>query len=400
MSIAAERIDRLENIRDHVSGGGTLTGLADNAGVLTSEQCQQLATGFVGCNVVIDVTEFLCQVVKQSTKEIVPGIRYADIQKSWNGNGSVHAGEIVGPLAGEESFLRSHDPWYCINRWLAVEAIIRVVEEADVAEGERRRVGDIVLSIYKSDTLDDALGPRSCSARSSAAIYGFTTWWGAYTSALASILAQLKLMLDDLSEVPARIVKRMIGRTIANQIDSGGDKHAGRRTAGTVNPPAIYSLTARKNNQLHQCIASMNKDVTIPEIARTGWVRDTVQCLIDAKERRRRFSFRPDAFRKLSTLLDWVTEKDVERGDGRRLAALDEIVAQRRGRIDGDGIDRVIDELNELANVLRFRGRPVDWANYRPVEDLFGKPLIAEFDFYGWKERALDYGIPRIDPAL
>lgn len=396
MSIAAEKVNRLENIRDHLNQGGTLTGQTNNAGVLTSKQCRQLAQGFVGCNVVRDVIDFLCPIIKESTDEIVPGIRYVDLHASWTGSATIHAGALVRPLEGEESFLRGHDPWRCINRWLAVEAVIRVVEEVEIAEGEGRRPSDIAISIANTDALDDALDTTSCRTRSSSVTEGFKTWWNAYASNLSAILAQLKLLLHDFRTIPENVVKRMIGRRIAHQIDLGPENQTAAASVDSADVSAIRGLTRLKNNQFHQCIASLNKAVEIPEFVRSGWVRTTVEALSKAKELRRRSTFTSDDLNKLRTLLDWVSGNVPEKESRGCLTTLRQVASDHPSHVEGSQLDQVTDGLNCLANMLRTRGRPVDWANYRPVEDLFCSPLMANFDFSAWRDKAPDYGIPLV----
>jgi len=173
-----------------------------------------------------------------------------------------------------------------------------------------------------------------------------------------------------------------------------------RRLARALDAEPVVGLTMSKNSQLQTCIGQIQARVEPPRETLPGWILRLYNAMKDAEECRADFSLDAGVVEVLQELLAWVRGYGLLELHGARLPLLERMAgmleqfsitwARHPGAIT---LAAVMYELKELAEVVRRRTLPRDWAKDRHIEDLFSHPLKSDFCFAAWHAKALGYGL-------
>jgi hypothetical protein len=374
-----EDIGWLVDWRDRVAGGESLgPGPLGHFDRDPEDPCERLVRGFIVCNLIVDLVDCFGAVFRRSAAAFVLDVTCADLD-AWARGRPVPAA-VAGRLQSMEAYQESqqadpHHPWRRVNRWLALEVVLRRV-------GGRPEPGG--LSVYEQArrtftepfppvSLDP---PASCQTRSPAVLEAFQRWFDLTANCLAEVLRAGALPTAEEAARPAG--RTRLAETFAHGMCLG----------------PLVLLVRAKNEQLRSCVARLNRgEVYYP--VESGWVANIGGRVFQAHQARHdfwwgrwwhRFTGRwlgqvvapeADCF-NLGELLAWLQgHPDGERALGRPLekTTLWQISKRCPCRVPWEQLREVLEELEAVERLARRRGLPAAWGETAQVCDLFFHPL-------------------------
>lgn len=359
--------------------------LAQGEALDAEEACPSIARGFVTCNLVMDLADFLGPVLGQSDRLAGGEITYRQVYHAFIDGVPQDLHALIEALPEEEGLLCEYHPWRVVNQWLGLEGLARVVEHRG------RSPRQIALGVFE-ETLAGSVPVEVCCRRGDATRKAFLDWFDGHAEKLAGWLHNLRWEL----------VKREDGRGLPWHGISVGDLRDDlvHRLAQALDAEPIVGLTRSKNTQLETCIGRIRAKVEPRQEPLPGWILRLYNAMKDAQECRADFSLDAGVLQVLQELLAWVRGNGLLELHGARLPLLERLAgtleqfsiawAKHPGAVT---LAAVMYELKELADVVRRRTLPRDWAKDRHVEDLFSHPLKTDFRFADWHAKALGYGL-------
>lgn len=376
MPLVPEQAGVLADLRDSLAQGETLESIA----------CQAIGQGFVTCNLAMDLADFFVAVILRDEQKIAGEIAYGQLYPCLLGEASQTLAAAIEALPEEEELLREYHPWRVVNQWLALEALAREVGHRACSPRQ------IALDVFER-TLAGSWPVEACCGRGEPARAAFSTWFDRHAGKLAVWLHNLR---PELVQEPDEDGPRL-GNLSCSDLRVG----LVRRLAELLDVEPVVQLTINKNSQLQNCVQRI-RAATEPPDDLPGWIRRLYNAMKDAEECRRDFSLDAGLAEVLRQLISWVQEQGLAGRGGtmppllEKLAALldqfSESWAKHPGKLT---LAAAMCELKEVADLVRRRALPRDWANDRHVEDLFSHPMKGGFQFSAWREKTLGFGLGR-----
>ncbi len=338
-----------------------------------ADECRLLAHGFVGCNLVIDLTDFFGPLLRQDPAPVSGALTFRDL----------HAYLVNPPTTAERQALATlaglppgpaHLPWCAINLWLALEAYLRVLFRTAQAGWT-----NIAWHTFEQVLAPAGLGPAPCNSPTPPVAKAFEEWWAVAADRLTDLLAN-QLWPNRASFTTNLQVAGLLRR----ELDCAGP---------------LVQLVAQKNNRLTNCISQLNQGLAAP--VPPGWLGEVGGRLAAAAERGQTFTLSAADADGLGQMLSWLTAHGL---DGRLAAlaggpahALLHSLARQQAPQQvphyEKGLPLLLDGWQALVRVAATRGLPDGWGVSRPVEDLFFYPLV-QMSFARWYNVATrNYGL-------
>ncbi len=325
---------------------------------LHTVDCERLACGFVGINVVCDVTIFFWGILCQWKSFVVaPELTYADLHPILCETGPWSAevkdpSPIVGLEAAKQLCTPPLDknPWRRVNTWLARDAILRLWKDGCLVTARPRAEQDFADILSGSE-----FTASPCNTRSSTVVRAFQAWWTAWCGQLAEILRdgrQGTFVEND----PAQ-QRQATALSLAD------------RLADSV----LLDLVKTKNNQLTNCIQQLNKVHGSP--VPSGSVALLTTQWLAALEANEDYVLQASDIRTVKSVIDSVGRQD-------RWPRLEGIARQFSSgdQIPSAFLPTLVGEWQEVERTLRMRGLPANWGQSRLVADLLFFPLPLRVD--------------------
>ena len=226
---------------------GRLTDLLDNVfsgNALLQHECRQLATGFVGCNLVADLADFVTNVANSASGGVVGGPAPPSFAKlrgwlieppaDWDA-----LAELIGPAGAAAMANGSHhfDRWWQINRWLGVEASLQMLAPSSTAAVPPPSVLNHAQATAEKVLAASKAQPQPCRQRNAAVVQAFAPWLRATVVGVARLWRQHGWHQQAGNQHLVGLLARELG-------------------AGCQ---PLTTLTGTKNNQWLNCLQQLNQ---------------------------------------------------------------------------------------------------------------------------------------------
>jgi hypothetical protein len=367
---------------------GWLTDLLDRAfsgHVLQRNECQELAAGFVGCNLVANLTEFVANIGNAGPGSVFGGQEppsFANLRgwlnqppPDWKSLTHLTGPRGAAAMAGGPHHF---DPWWQIDRWLGIEAFLHLLAPRLAAAGPPPSAFGPATATAEGVPAVSRLQPPPCRQRNPAVAQAFATWWHATVECLVRLWRQH----DWHQQVP--LVRQQLGGLLAREL-------------GTACQP-LATLVGTRNNQLGNCLQQLNQARGGPCPTPDGWLALLGSQVVAAWEADDDFGFTQTDLQHLHTLAGWLPTVGLApcELDLRTVFAGFLTPPAVEAVFPNTHLQEVVVVLNQLLAAIPIRGLPSNWSVRPLVPDLFAYPVHPGFDFAVWASTLNRlFGIPR-----